>query len=752
MSLMVWFRKYNKKIMAFVVIALMIVFTIEPLMNYFSSLRTGGGKIVATYGHGKKISREDIEAANQQIEVLKAIGVEAILRPQDPRMASTQDLRIILLGELLFPERTSAIESINRIRQLVSAEGLAVSDKQINEIYVKEHPASIYWILLNREASEAGIRTPVEQTKSQLQMLLPRINRGATYEQVIEAIEKQRRVYEGQIIDAFGNLTSIIEYCRTVCATENRTMQQVLSQTGLRDETMDVNYVLIEAETFIDESFNPGQDKVAEQFGKYKGNFVGDVSEGNPYGFGYKRPERVALEYIAVRLDDVAATVNPLTQQETEDYYQQHLQMFTQMVLSDPNDPNSEPVSKTRSYAEMASLISKRLYQQRVDSKAERILSDAKSITEAGLSGVDIEQSKLTDEQFKKAAVDYEKVAADLTEKHKVKVYAGRTGLLSASDIQVDKNLGSLYAGGSGVSESPLARVVFAIEQLKTSELGSMDVKAPRLYENIGPLKDFREMSGDYTGKNMMLVRVVEAEKAAEPKSIDDRMEKRGIRFSRSINASEDSNTIRELVVEDLRRLAAMDKMRSKAQEFVAMTTKDGWENAISKFNQLYGKNKSDANAVSRDDKPFKMTKRSGLRRISNLDIANVMISTEGNPMARILVSRNKREAMLMDKLYALIPADSNELAKPGAIVEFKPGFSYFCLEDLTIHRLYQEVFDATKAGEIVRDEFTDSQPLAFVFYNPKNITKRMNYVQMQERQEVSEPNSAVADSNRAGK
>ena len=47
MTLMVWFRRHNRKIMAFVVIALMIVFTIEPLMNYFSSARTGEGKTIA---------------------------------------------------------------------------------------------------------------------------------------------------------------------------------------------------------------------------------------------------------------------------------------------------------------------------------------------------------------------------------------------------------------------------------------------------------------------------------------------------------------------------------------------------------------------------------------------------------------------------------------------------------------------------------------------------------------------------------
>jgi hypothetical protein len=752
MNLMVIFRKYKNKIMAVVVIALMIVFTIQPVMDYFSSARTSGRKGIATYGNGKKITREDVEAANQQIEVLKSMGIETVLRPQDPRMAGAQDLRVILLGELIFPERTSAIESVTRIRQLISVQGIAVSDKMINEIYIKQHPASIYWILLNREASEAGIKIQSAQAKSQLQMLLPRLNRDALYEEIIAAMEKHRRIYEEQMVEAFGNLVSVIEYCRTVCSTENRTIQQILDQASFRDEAMDVNYVLMESDVFADQSFNPAANKVTEQFEKYKSDFSGTVSEQNPYGFGYKLPDKVKLEYIAVRLDDVAVTVKALTQQEIEDYYQQHLQMFTQTVLSDPNDPNSEPVAKTRSFAEVASLISKRLYQQRVDSKAERILSDAKSITEAGLSGGDIEQSKLADEQFKKAAVDYEKVASDLTEKHKVKVYAGKTGFLSASDVQGDKYLSTLYVGGAGYTESPLVRVLFAIEQLKISQLGPMDVRVPRLYENIGPLKDAREMTSDYSGKNMMLVRVIEAQKAAEPKGIDEKIDKHGIQFGSQKSAGEDSNTVKELVIADLRRLAAMDETANKAREFVNIASKDGWENAIDKFNQLYGKSKSDVNSLSRQEKTFKLVKRSGLRRLSGMDIDDAKIIAEGNPLARMLLNRTKGEAMLIDKFYAVVPADSNTLAKPGAIIEFKPGISYYCLENVTIHRLYQEVFDMVKAGGIVRDEFTEAQSLAFVQYNPGNILKRMNYVQLQERQEVNEPNSSAADTNRADK
>jgi len=70
----------------------------------------------------------------------------------------------------------------------------------------------------------------------------------------------------------------------------------------------------------------------------------------------------------------------------------------------------------------------------------------------------------------------------------------------------------------------------------------------------------------------------------------------------------------------------------------------------------------------------------------------------------------------------------------------------------MTIHRLYQEEYDMAKATEAVRDEFSDSQALAFIHYNPKAIVKRMKYVEKQERQDVAEPNSVSADNNRTDK
>jgi len=736
MSLMAWFRRNNTKLMAFVVIVLMLVFVLEPAMNYLSWRRSGGHKVVGHYGDNKKITSRDLARSQQQLEILKLLGANIFLRPQDLRMFPSQDLRTVLLGEVLFAERASGVESIGRVRQVVSRSNYGISDKQINGIYAKAYPPHVYWLLLVEEAHLAGVRIPKEAARAQLKEIIPQLAKGATYEQFVGAVVKRYSVSEEEVLETFADLIAIIEYGRMTCSIQNRTVQQVLHETADESQGIDVEYVVFDSSTFAEQAWQPSEEKIIEQFEKYKGFFRGDVSGDNSYGFGYKLPERVKLEYIAVGLDDVASTVPKPTQQETEEYYQQHLSFFTRGVPSDPNDPNSPMEAQTRSYAEVAVLISKGLYQQRVDSKAEQILLDAKSITEANVSGLDSERTRPTDEQFKKLAGDYGKTAAELSEKYKLRVYAGKTGLLSASDIQGDARLRALYLGGTSFTSVGLMRVVFAVEQLKASELGPLDASPPRLYENIGPLKEAFESMDGYGGKHMMLVRVIAAEEAAEPRSVDEKLNRRAVLFGREPAAEEDANSIRELVVEDLKRLAAMDKTSEKANQFVQMAAKGGWDAAIDKFNELYGSvvGNTDANAISNGKKTFMLQTRTGLRRISDAGLAALETRHEGDPVARSVLNVTRREGMLVDKLCSVLPEDANALASPGAIVEFKPRMSYYCLKALTIHQLYQEQFDEVKAGTIISNEFVGSQELAAAHYNPENILKRMNFSLIKEQ------------------
>ncbi len=742
MNLMRWFRKHNRKIMAFVVIALMIVFTIQPVMSYLSSRRSGGGKIIAYYDDGRKISSKNLAWAQKQLDILKMLGINVVLQPRDPRMVPSQDLRQIFLGELLFSERGTAAESISLIRQIISRNGLSISDEQINDIYTKEYPPNFYWLLLTNEAQLAGVRTATETAKGQLERIIPQLLKGATYSQVLRVITERQGLSEQQVLETFSDLLSVIEFCDVMTSAQDMTSRQLLQETVFREETAEAQYVVFKAAAFAGEQPQPDKEKIIAQFDKYKNFFAGEISDDNPYGFGYKLPARVEIEYIVVRLDDAAATVQRPTQQEMEEYYQQHPSFFTQRMLSDPNDPNSPVTTRIRPYAEVAASISRGLYQQRIDSKAEQILLDAKSITEVNLMGIDRERTKLTGEEVKKLSVDYEKAAEELSNKYKLKVYTGKTGLLGAADIENDRNLGPLYLGGAGAVNASLYEVVFSVEPLKASFAVPFGMQRPVPYENIGPFKDRRELMLGYRGSNMMLIRVVKAEKAAEPTSINETINKQTVVFGPQPQAGEDVNTVENNVVEDLKKLEAMGTAGAKARDFAEGANETGWEAAVDKFNKLYldtvAKAQKDANAA---EGPLRLQNRSGLRRITDEQIEALAARYEGDPMKRSMLNRAGRERILMDELYLLVPQDANTLDKPGAILEFKPAMSYYCVKSVIIHRLTEDEYDRIKAASAVEGELSDAQSLSVVYFNPQNIVNRMNFHLKEEKQETAEPN-----------
>ena len=92
---------------------------------------------------------------------------------------------------------------------------------------------------------------------------------------------------------------------------------------------------------FADTQDEPTEEQILKHFEKYKNYFPDQISPDNPYGFGYKLPDSVRLEYIAVKLDDVAETVTRPIQEDIESFYQRNRERFAIQVPSDPNDPNS---------------------------------------------------------------------------------------------------------------------------------------------------------------------------------------------------------------------------------------------------------------------------------------------------------------------------------------------------------------------------------------------------------------------------
>ena len=733
MNLVKWLRKNNKKVMAVVVIVILIGFVGGAYLQQLGQRRTAQHKTVAYFADNRKITNYDLALARRELETLKLLQADNILRSLGVPIFRIQDLQAVLLAELLFSDRTVSPALIKHIKKMIGANRYRISEKQINDIYRRPMPSEIYWLLLTNEAQLVGVRTPNEISGMQLARTTPQLFNGATYSQLIGLIVSRQGISEEEILTAFSKLITVLRYARMICASENITSSQIMHNASWEEETIDVEFVKFDSAVFAETGDEPNEEELVEHFDKYKRFFAGDINDQNPYGFGYKLGDRVQLEHIAVKLDDVSAIVTAPTQEEAEEFYQKNREGFTASVPSDPNDPNSPLTERIKSYGEVASIISKSLLQNKISSRAEMILQEARTLTEAGLQDADMELAEISAEKFRQMAGDYVTAAKQLSEKYKINVYAGRTGLLSAADILADKYLGMLFLKGYGYNPVGLTRAVFAIDELKASELGPFDAPKPRLYENIGPAKDI-------LGQIMVVVRATEAKKASEPESVNQIFASGSLEFDEDREqTSEDVYSVKEKVAEDLKRLAAMDTAKSKAEEFINLAARDGWESAVDKFNELYGQQDKQSGA---DANVFELRNSTNLRRISSMELGTLALQSAGNPAARLLVNQAKKENQLIGQLYSLVPQDSNTIDTLPLVMEFKPDMSYYCLKNISVKRLDREQYDKIKAIRLYREDFVQSQSLAPVHFNPENILKRMNFRPVEEDKEPADINT----------
>jgi len=740
MNLVKWFRKNKTKVMAVVVIVILVGFIGGSALSYLLSPETTiRRKPIAYFGNNGKITNYDLGWARRELDILRMVRAEDLLR--------SQDIQGILLAELLFSDVRAAPAVINYIKQTIRARRYRISDEQIANIYKRSMLSDIYWLLLREEAERAGIRMSNEDVGRLLARVIPQLFGGATYRQLIGALVNQRGIAQEQILATVGKLLAVLQYAQIVCSAGDVTNAQLRHLVSWEGETINVEFLKIDAAAFSESQDRPGEEEMIAHFDQYKEFSAGDLSEDNPYGFGYRLPDRVQLEYVAVKLDDVSSIVKPPTPQETEEYYQKNAEQFTESVPSDPNDPNSPTVERTRSYADVASTISEQLKRNRIRLKAESILQEARTLTEAGLQDLDRDIEDLSVEELKQKAGKYQTAVEQLSNKHTIQVYWGQTGLLSTADMRTDEYLGRLFVMGYGYNPVPLTQVVFSVEGLEVGAAELLSVPRPRLYENVGPVRDM-------AGEIMAVVRVIKAEKASEPESIDYTFSKDSMVFEQQptepneVTAEEKKDSAaqtystRERVMEDLKKLSAMDTARRKAEEFVTLVAENGWDGALGKFNDLYRQEtQSEPNQPVgldlSDPNKFRLESLTNLRRIPRTTLETIAVQCGPNPEERTFVPEARNaltvkeaqvESRFVEKLYSLARQDSNAVDTTPVSFEFKPHMSFYVVKNISVDRLEQQEYEQIKAARAQQQEYIQSQSLAAVHFNPENIVKRMNF------------------------
>lgn len=714
MSLMKWMRKNNKKLMAVVVIVLMVAFIGGSSFSYLMHGSGGANAAVAYYGN-KKISHNDRIAAENQLKLLEELGADNLLRHQD--------LRGILLAELLFSQSRDSAGLMDMARQMIQRNQYRISEKQLNDMVAERGgvPGDIFWILLRDEAQSAGIYVSNREVGEMLGRIIPQMFNGVSYAQMMQSWISRYGMPEDKILNTYAKLIAVLQYAQVISSMQNVTASQVRHMANSESEGLDAEYVQLKASAFADKQQTPAPDAMTKQFDQYKANIPGDASESNPFGFGYRLPNRVQFEYIAVKLSDVAAIIKPPTDEDIEQYYQQNrARQFTHKVPTDPNDPNSPVIDKVRSFIEVADEITSQLRRQRITTRAEQILTEARNLADAELPRAAADGNEPTIRELQQKAGSYAKIAQDLSTRYSLPLHNGTTGLLSALDIRNDRYLRRMALVNYGSNPIPLSMVLFSLKAFGDDAAILPSSSAASLYASIGPAKDpSSATASDVSSQIMLLARVVDAQPDAAPAHIDVAYSTRTLNLG-DANPQDQTFFVKEQVVKDLRDLAAWETTGAKAAELAAMATQKGWDTAVTEFNKL-------AKADPNDPNLFRIDRSRSVQRISEADLEVLAAQLSNNPAGRIYLAEARMESEFANRLFSLAPADSSAAPK-AQILEFKPGRSYYVIKDLKLQPLYQEQFQKMKGMVIGREEYSQAQNLAAVHLNPENILKRMNF------------------------
>ena len=736
MSLVKWIRKNNRKIMTFVVIFCMVAFVIGSYgLQILSSYLGGGNRVIATYDDGTKLKQDNFMVASNELNVLKGLMADRLLLAQ-----GSQNLAGPLLSRLIFPDSQFAGDIAGQLKQMSQQGQINISLEELDAYFNQPaERAEILWILLRDEAYKAGCITPTEFARGQLKEIVPLMSQGQfDAAALVQRIIGESNITEEQVIRVFADLLSVMDYAGNVINNQTVTTNQVKATLARGNERIDADFVKIPAEGFINEEAPVAESDIKKQFEMYKNFLSGIQTDENPYGFGYKLPKRVQLEYIVVKMDDVKAQTAKVTAEEMESYYSRNIDKYSKEVPSDPANPESEKKKEPRAYTEVENQIRNTLVNEKTQNLANLFFSDIKDVADEDFGDINPDEATVTEMQ--EAAGDFQAVAQQISAKHQIAATVGQTGLLSPEAFGGDDILGRMmmpYQRGN----LPLAELAFTVteEAQKARRIG---LPALREWQTMGPFSGgfYDEEAKEYH-RLMALVRVIDIEDEAVAENVDVTYDTKGLVLFDSQKTDDTTFSVRELVKKDVALLKAMNTASERGEELAKLIADHGWDEAIKAYNSKY------ATDNEQGDAEIKLDSIKQQSRISQVDIESAKRYMQSMP-ARASYLRDRLVGnLLANKLYTLLPEDKETTGTIQATLAFEPASACYVVKEVVRQPATTKDYEDGKARTALQLGMSASSELSLIHFKTENILKRMNYeYKMSVSEETDETESQDAE------
>ena len=731
MHLVKWTRKNMQKIMVFVIIFCMVSFVIGSVgLKLVVGIFGGNSQLIATYADGQKIKSPNFIQAQNELGVLRMLMADQLLMAQSSNGPAGP-----LLVHLLFPESQFSAQIASQMKQAVQQGQLPISMDELDDFFGQrtERP-EILWLLLKDEAHQAGCAVSDETAAQTLRYVVPQMTGNQLdAAALVGRIISQNNVTEGQVLRILSDLMSVMAYADKVMDNQAVTIDQIKATLGRSKERIDADFVKIDAKPLIDENTDIMDAQIQQQFDTYKTAVGGNSTDDNPFGFGYKLPKRVQLEYMIVLMDDVSKQIEKPTTEAVEEYYSSNIARFQTTEPSDPNDPESEKIVKTRSFVEVEADIHRALEAEKSLTQANILFNEIKDKTESGFETLNFDEASV--DELQKAAGDFVIIGSELAKKYNIPIVSGKTGWLDATAFGQDKILANMGVR-RGQTVLRLNDLAFAASENKPQRQ-RIGIPSVRVWQNIGPL------SGGYYSEEdskfyrlMALVRVVGIKEAAAADDINTTFDTKGIVLGEQATEDDTTFSLAEQVKDDLRLLAAMDAAKVRADELARMIGEQGWDDAVVAYNEKYAA--TDPNES--DDQHIELGSVTQQLRISQEQLAIAKRMMLQNPASAQYLRGQLTSGMLTNRLYALLGKDAETTGEIQTVLAFEAERSCFVVKEVVRQPATTADYLDNKTQTALQLNATKSAGLALIHFGPDNILERMGYQPEREKESDEQP------------
>jgi hypothetical protein len=584
MHIIKWVRKNERKIMAWVVILIMISFVggygLQQFLMYIG--HGGARQVTATYADGKKILASDFQNAQNELEILRMLMADRMLGALSQVYG---DLGPALLQTILFPDARISGEFRTQLVQLSERGQLHLNVEQIDQFFSQhQHRPEFLWYLLKVEAKEAGYSVTETEAANYLRQIVSAMTQNQMEASFfINEVMQRTKKSEDQIIRIFGQLVAVMNYSDLVLGNYAVTTDEIRAVIARTMERLSAEYILLDSGPMAQEQPEPTPQQIENQFQQYRSRIQGEYAADNLYGFGYKIPKQIQLEYFLVNQDDVQKRIEKPSAEELEAYYTRNLSKYQRSEPIDPNNPKGETRTITRSFAQVANQIRQEMEKQKAEDRAILILNEARQMTESGFDKIEMETA--TADQLQLAAGDYVAAAKELRQKYQISIYTGKTGWLKPSDLRTDQFLRRISIPISADSSVRLADVLLAVpaDGKPSSQPG---LPAIRIWEDISPLSGgLLSRDNQYIPLRAM-VRVIGIRDPFIPETVSFSVKNQGVALYEPNEP--DVFSIQKQVVEDLKAIGGMEVARKQAEFLAEFAAKEGWDKGLEAFYQKY--------------------------------------------------------------------------------------------------------------------------------------------------------------------